>query len=1712
MRGGGNGGFAEVSGYNSLIFDGMVNLSAPRGLGGTLLLDPNNINITTAGSPITDLSAAGGNAPPLAEYLFSENPAADVDISPVAVSVLTSLGTNVVLQAHTDITVTSAITSVGGAGNLTLQAGDDIYLNNTITLAGGALSLVAGDPGGTPSGPNADAGRNITVGSAISTGAGVITMSATDSIAINASVTNTSSVSLTSTAGAISQSVATGSISTGSLTTNSVGGTVLNGANTVSSFSATNTPNGTVELTNTAATLTVNGISQGDGGLTISNTGHLTVAGAVTAATTGAISLAAAGAGNNVQLNSNVTSGSGTVAVTAANNVVIGNGVTVSTTGGVNLTATAGQILENGATAGKVVASALTTLSALGQTLNGANQVNVFNATNTGASGSITLSNSATPLSVTGSNTSGDFIVLQTGALSTGGTISAVNVNLTGTTGIGIGHAVTATGNLDLTSSNAAIGQSSGLATITVTGVTTVDAGSSGSIGLDVPSNNFQGAVNLTGGTTSIRDTNDLTLGTLSTGNLTAVSGGALNLGQGTVTGTLQATSGGDISQSGALTVTATATIDAVTNNITLDNTSNNFNSVVLTGNDVSLSDTDNLTATATADGSLTLNAGGVLSTGGTLSGVNVALTGTGGITLGHAVTATGTLGLASTNQTIGQTVGGVITATGVTTINAGASGDISLMLPTNDFQSTVHLTGLNAHVVDKDALTLGTLDLNNNLTVSANAGGFTGTLNLGTGSIDGILSATSAGGAITQSGALTVGFGATINAGTGNITLLQANDFGLGTVSLTGANASLADTNALTATATATGNLNLVAGGLLSTATGGLAGADVTLAGATGITLGHDVIASGTLSLTSNNATIGQTGGGRVSAVGPTTVNAGTGDISLDVPSNNFQSAVALSGGAISVRDTDDLTVSVLARSGADKMLILHAGGQLTLPAQNIDTGTAILQLRSQGGTLATPGNLSGGSVTLVGRDGLSLDHNVTASSLLLGATDSAIQQTAGAISVTGTTFVGAGTGAITLTRLTNNFQGAVDLTGGTTQITDANALTLGTLATGSLTAIANAGGGAANLNLGQGTVSGALSATSNGGNVIQSASGLTVTGDATINAGAGDITLANAANNFQGLVNLTGAVTQITDVGALALGTLSTGNLTVISTGDLNLGQGSVTGTLSATSNGGDIIQSGALTATNTATIGAGAGDITLNAANEFSSVVLTGANISLTDSTALTATATATGALTLSAAGLLSSGGALSGTVVSLTGSSVTNSHTITGTGGVTISANTATTGTFTNSATGAVSNGGGSSSVSVVADNVDLQSGSSIVGGSGTVQISQKTATRSIDIGSEDSNKLSLTDGELATITTTGLVAIGGSGSGNLDITAPIAIVGETYQFSAGTGALSVAALLTSNRSIRLQADTVAIGAAVDVGGNTVHVNPTAGRAIELGSENAAAMSLTDAEIDLITAGSIRIGETTSGNITVTQALAPAGSTTLGLITGGTITSTGSGSIQVSNLALTAAGDIDLTVNANTVDKLSASISGAGSSLAFKNTDDLAVDTADLLSGITTSNGNVSLHSTGGEIAVTQNINAGTAAVTLQANDFTLTGNIIAGSINLVLNTGVPIFLGGSGAGFDLTDAEIDAIGVNAGGNVHIGAADAGDITIVGPITGANEAGSGTAYTLLSLTTGGKIIDGNATGVDVTVLDLAMRAVTGIGAVGNPHRDSGEQPVD
>ncbi|MFZ4730335.1 MAG: beta strand repeat-containing protein, partial [Pseudanabaena sp.] len=147
----GNGGFVEVSGKENLLFQGKVNTTALNGFAGTLLLDPNNITISSAAS-------SGGVAVQIATgtIQFAFQPVTDITIQD---SDLRGVAGNVVLQATNNITLDNTtkftdpvdlITPTTQATSITFQAGNDININvpiNGFNFGGGntqALSFIAG--------------------------------------------------------------------------------------------------------------------------------------------------------------------------------------------------------------------------------------------------------------------------------------------------------------------------------------------------------------------------------------------------------------------------------------------------------------------------------------------------------------------------------------------------------------------------------------------------------------------------------------------------------------------------------------------------------------------------------------------------------------------------------------------------------------------------------------------------------------------------------------------------------------------------------------------------------------------------------------------------------------------------------------------------------------------------------------------------------------------------------------------------------------------------------------------------------------------------------------------------------------------------------------------------------------------------------------------------------------------------------------------------------------------------------------------------------------------------------------------------------------------------------------------------------------------------------------------------------------------------------
>ncbi len=161
---GGNGGFAEVSGKESLVFRGTADLRAPNGAVGTLLLDPRNIEIKTGG---TDAVATNDQ--------FAEFSSTDATILPADLVVALN-SASVTLQANNDITVTNDVDASANAGNfgLTLEAGRSIAINADVILRGNFTAIANSSNAGvveTERTANTQATFSMTNGKSINTSA-----------------------------------------------------------------------------------------------------------------------------------------------------------------------------------------------------------------------------------------------------------------------------------------------------------------------------------------------------------------------------------------------------------------------------------------------------------------------------------------------------------------------------------------------------------------------------------------------------------------------------------------------------------------------------------------------------------------------------------------------------------------------------------------------------------------------------------------------------------------------------------------------------------------------------------------------------------------------------------------------------------------------------------------------------------------------------------------------------------------------------------------------------------------------------------------------------------------------------------------------------------------------------------------------------------------------------------------------------------------------------------------------------------------------------------------------------------------------------------------------------------------------------------------------------------------------------------------------------
>ncbi|MEP0884740.1 CHAT domain-containing protein [Trichocoleus sp. ST-U3] len=175
----GNGGFVEVSGKENLAFKGEVNVGAPNGVDGTILLDPKNIKIVNTGGTNDDQLSADTPTGDLAGQILSADGGDEVDFT-ISKSLLENQTGNVLLQATNDITIDNGVSlDFSSGGSITFTADADkngagsfsMDQSQSITTSGGALTIT---------------GANVTVGEINTSvkgnmgGAGSVTLTAQD--------------------------------------------------------------------------------------------------------------------------------------------------------------------------------------------------------------------------------------------------------------------------------------------------------------------------------------------------------------------------------------------------------------------------------------------------------------------------------------------------------------------------------------------------------------------------------------------------------------------------------------------------------------------------------------------------------------------------------------------------------------------------------------------------------------------------------------------------------------------------------------------------------------------------------------------------------------------------------------------------------------------------------------------------------------------------------------------------------------------------------------------------------------------------------------------------------------------------------------------------------------------------------------------------------------------------------------------------------------------------------------------------------------------------------------------------------------------------------------------------------------------------------------------------------------------------------------------
>ncbi|MEG4218603.1 two-partner secretion domain-containing protein, partial [Microcoleus sp. Pol14C4] len=989
----GNGGFAEVSGKQSLDFQGLVDLRSTFGIAGTLLLDPTDITISTGADTAGDSFSAGGVFTPLGATSTINNGTLQTQLGLGNVTISTAPGP--VPGNQGDITVSAPI-SWTNSNSLTLNANNSILVNKNITANGGSITLnadVDGSGAGAIAITNAiinSNGGNIILGGGTnpSNSPAVGTVANPSGVDLTGSTLNagTGNISLRGQGFAGVSNNNGISVSTSGITTAGTGSITLNatgGNGTGSDNKGINIITSTVESMGTGS-ITLNGTG-GKG--TFNNPGISIDSSTVRAG--GNINLAGNGAGTltqntGVRINNSIvesTPGNGTVTIsgTGGNGTIVNEGITIDNPSTVKS--------QNGDIA----------LTGTGNGSVGNNTgISVQGLVESTGTGNVTLSG-------VGGNGNDSNQGIQVG----GGAVKALsgNVSLTGT-GVGAG-----TTNEGIYVDGGATIQTAGVGKVTLTGTGSAGTGTNSGIWLN------SGTVRSQNG--------DIAL--IGTGVGTAFSSYGINFAPGLPSVTVQATGRGNISLTGK----------ANNNSIPINLTDSVIDvalggNVTLTGDEIQLLGTSQVNGTGTIQlqpltPSLDINVGGNI-TDARLN-LNQAeldtLKGFSQMVLGRT-DGTGAIAIDPAGVTFNYPVTIQAPTSGTITVDGDITGknnaSITFNAPTTNFLNNSKIITNEQNITFGKQVTLATgsnVTLDTGLT---NAGdiNFGGTvdgdgnlvLTAGTGviNVNGPIGETKALRSLTTINSFDVKNPIDFSIETtGNITVGSMRNPG-GAIALTSTNGNIDTTAGAIDTTSSTGNggpitlsaNNINASNLNSSSTAGNGG-NITLTGKTGNIFAY----SGVVNSSSSSGVGGDIAIATPNEVGINSIDAnglpGTGNISISGNEIGFSGAGSAQGrGSFSVQPFSP-NVGIRFQAG------------LPFDPQAIDIGAPFLSsLRNGFSAIVFGGNTTTG--------------NITVENFAVSFADPVIFNTQGTISVNPDgSILGIDNASITLNATTNNLNGHI-------------------------------------------------------------------------------------------------------------------------------------------------------------------------------------------------------------------------------------------------------------------------------------------------------------------------------------------------------------------------------------------------------------------------------------------------------------------------------------------------------------------------------------------------------------------------------------------------------------------------------------------------------------------------------------------------------------